>query len=248
MKRTYIVFRCCILVVVLVCKSPLSFSQDISSDLQRMKSTYDGFSSISYEADYISYMNNLSTPSVDVAHGSLVQQGNDKYQKIGNIEIISNDQYTLTADHDAHSLYYSANSINTPQQTVTMDVPQLLEFCTIKKIEKVNDSYNAFTLVPKKKSDDFERVRIVYETKTYLVKEMQLHYAKSTTYVVKGKAMQGKPILVVAFKNYKINPKINQQLFTYDKFIRKEKEQLLVKPAYKNYSINGAGVLSLKNN
>jgi outer membrane lipoprotein-sorting protein len=248
MYMTYPLFRMSMVAILLVCKTLLVFSQDVNVDLERMKTTYASYKSISYDATYTSYMNDLSSHAIDIAHGSMVHQGNDKYQKIGNIEIVSNLQYTLTVDHDDHEMYYSKGGMATDEKNVQMDVEQLLQFCTVEKKDVINESRSAITLIPKKKSDDFERVRIVYNNKTYLVQEMQLHYTKSTTYVVKGKAMKGKPILVVNFENYKVNQKINTQLFTYQKFIRKENEQLFVKSAFKNYSINGAQVVSLKNN
>jgi hypothetical protein len=223
-------------------------AQDAVSDLQRIKTLYAGFNTVSYETEYKSYLNKLSDKPVDVTYGSLTQQGDNKYQKIADIEIISNKTYTFTVDHTDHHMYYSPSYLNMKEETTPVDVSKIMDYCSIEKQETVDAAHKAYILVPKLSSDDFERVRLVYDSKTFMIKELQLNYAKAMEYVVKGTPVKGKPILVVIYKNYKVNQSVNDQLFTYHKFVKKEKDKLVIKDTYKNYTINGGHVLAIKNN
>ncbi|MDB5258506.1 MAG: hypothetical protein JWM14_3201 [Chitinophagaceae bacterium] len=238
-----------ILTVCLLNLIPFMMSaQDVVSDLQKIKMTHAGFSAVSYETEYRSYLNKLTEKPVDVTYGSLIQQGDNKYQKIADIEIISNKNYTFTVDHTERHMYYSPSYLNMKAESAQVDVTKIMDYCSIEKQETVDATHKAYILVPKLASDDFERVRLVYDTKTFMINELQLNYAKSMEYVVKGTPVKGKPIMVVVYKNYKINQTINEQVFTYHKFVKKEKDKLVIKDTYKNYTINGGHVLAIKNN
>jgi len=197
-------------------------------DSYMLEVSYDVYES--YDAKQIYYS----------TKGEMYKNGIQNYQKIGDLEIIKNEHYTLTADHENKLIFIlgAAYSEVGDQQEKALDpIKNALRFCPNHEFFKENESINGYYLWPE--GTDYKKMKITYEKESHVLKEIVLYFNETEKFDESAGTIN--PKMVLRIENFNASPRFPDHCFSYHNFLVKNtEEQFELKPNFKQYTLKQA--------
>jgi outer membrane lipoprotein-sorting protein len=217
----------------------ISAAQDIEADLANINKKYE-VGSMSMNVKYIAYPDHTASVPVEEESGQVKKKGTKIYYRIGSLESVSTDDYSLIVNHEEKTIFLLPKKKGMEEEGynfVPANVKKLLSTCENVKFEIVSASQNAYNL--ECSLSEYSKIKIVFNSKTYFLEKMELfsRFAlpeEETDGVSEG----GKPPrLEIQYGNIESNPNLADNTFTYEKFLTEMegKKGYQLKEEYRGY-------------
>lgn len=213
-------------------------AQDVNADLYRINKAYQNRDHIYLEMKVNAYRTWTDRNPYEQKEGVIMKSNVRKYTSIGDITMILNNSYSVTVDHAGKKILVLPASVNSQQASGDLLMPRLdtvlLKVC--RKIEFFKEPGGShgyeFTM---KEGNEYDRIRISFSPKTYLIRQIIFYYNEE--HEEKGSGVKKKPRLEITYTKTEFPGKMNDQEFTYDKYLVLEKGRLVCRSQYKNYQL-----------
>lgn len=211
-------------------------AQNPDEDLRKMMEKYLSFQDLSYDISYQRYEREIAGQPLETMQGKIRMAGEKRHQRIGQTEIIQTQDYSILADHKEKRVVFSP-LVRIPDQDgkevplPSVDMLKMLDLCEIESHVK-EGKLEVYTLLSPYLPSG--KLRLFYDPKTLLIREMQLFYGKEPY-----EKVDSEPVLVMQLTNYAINTGLPASVFSSDQFLVKQNGKLSLRPKYKGYTYYG---------
>ena len=204
-----------------------SFAQDFAKDYRNILETFEGLSSYSIETK----VNLLGDdPSSIFAFVKCSKYG--KYFKMGDSELIINDHYFITIDHNYKEIRVEKGNdfnykIKKDKDDIGMDeLEQIIRDSThIKYLGKTN-RYKTYEIYV---DNAIDKLIVKIDIATGFFSEIEYVYRTKT---------EGLTGYKVSYSAFKANPSLPKSTFSEHIVFKKVKDQIILMPKYKTYQIS----------
>ena len=197
------------------------------SELQHLKEKYGANSDFSADLNYQWFEGCASTPN-EVMLGKVVKSTDKQYMKIGNVETLTNEKYTIIADNDKKMVLLANASENT-SSAMQVDWDKIQEAFT--KIEITSKDANTNILTLSSNYGAVHSYEFVYNPSDYVLKKITCHVASETS---TEKCKMSK--IVITYQNVTFET-INPSAFSEQKYLLKGSKGISLQGNYKNYQL-----------
>lgn len=211
------------------------FSQKPKEDILKINKAYMD-KKITMKLSYSLYKNHAAKNVFQTESAEVKQNGDLNWTRIGPVESITNETYSLIVNHKQKRITMLGKKLNTKSKTnpLGMNLDSILQRCKKVEFKKVNEHQNAYEFVFP--FSEYSKVIIVYNNKTFFIEKMVLFYQEKKKFDESGK--EEAPRLEITCSEIKTNSRFAANDFSYDNYIEKNKNNKWVcKPAYKAYSV-----------
>jgi hypothetical protein len=162
-------------------------------------------------------------------------QGSQTYHKIGPIEIVQNDKYTLSIDHEEKKIIMLGKIIAEKKKPVEIDLEKLMAFADEIKYSELLKGKGSYEL--SFASQEYSKVVVVFSKKTFFIEKIILYYLSPEDLSGEGEESARQPRMEIDYLNVQVNPVIPSSVFTYDKYLDYAGDRIYTcKQEYKAYS------------
>jgi len=228
-------FRIIVGVLFFSLNAEYTFSQKAKEDILKINKAYIG-KKITMKLNYNLYRNHVTKTVFQNETAEVKQSGDLNWTRIGPIETVTNETYSLIVNNKEKSITMLGKEMNSKKKTdpLGMNLDSLLKRCQKVEFKKVNEHQNSYEFVFP--FSEYSKVVIVYNNKTFFIEKMLLFYQEKKKFDESGK--EEAPRMEITCTEIKTNSRFTANDFTYDNYIEKNKNnKWLCKPAYKGYSV-----------
>jgi hypothetical protein len=217
--------------VLLVLLVPYVLPAQVARDDIRKINEALNLEKVSMDLTYLVYENAKSTEPIQKESGKVIKNGKFLYQKVGDIEVVQHPEYVLMADHGIKRITFlrPENEIGNPFKGFDTTALALCEKVTFCK----GDKFSSYTLVFP--GGEYTSVRITYENKTFLPSKFEFYYRNPLHPEIEASRESDRPKLEIVYNKITRNISSDTSLFSYDRFLKKEKAKYTRLDIYKDY-------------
>lgn len=222
--------------LAVACLSFLSFAlaaQSPKEDFKRVNEEYKNLVNFSQDFTYKLYINNSPDPAESLT-GKIKQSGANRYQKIGDVEIITNQKYHLITDHEDKIIMIGEVQSSSPMDFLNkLSVDSALKI--YKEVVPVPTAKNqkAYRMTFLDEESAYKAVAIYFNATSFLVEKIIFYYHDGLD--DEGQFEKDKRI-EMSFFNINKNPQFQANDFSESRFLKKVNGQFSLLPTYQSYS------------
>ncbi len=232
-------FRGFFLPVFLIVANTL-FSQNAKEDFEKMNKAFD-VKALSMKIRYDLYKNKDTKILFQKEVAELKQSGNLKWMKIGKMETLETDKYSLLIDHGAKEISLLGKSLNQQNEKNSnpfkMNLDSLLKICEKVEFKNENENQNSYELVFP--NSEYNKVKVVYNKKTFFIEKLIMYYDEKRKLDENKKEEKEAPRMEILCSEINTNPSFSDTDFTSDKYIEKTVNgKWIAKALYSSYEVH----------
>ncbi|SFH37174.1 LolA family protein [Pedobacter insulae] len=187
------------------------WAQQPREELKKISTQYLSYSSFETRYNYLLYSHDNLDKKIESQTGAYYKSGTKTCMRGLQTETISNDEYTVTANHEQKMiLAYKTSKAQTEKAEMSQAdmLAALLEKEGRMSYKKTDGSTAEISI--QYAAGDYSMVKVVYDTKNYMVKALHMQYRDASGLDWK---YTGKPYVVISYHHVKANQKINDEIF-----------------------------------
>lgn len=226
------------IIQVFVLLAGSAVAQDVKHDLEKINAVYKNTKQYEMQVEYILYENYTTTAPYKKENALMKRNGAVRYMKIGEMESISTQEYTLIANHEdkAISLLPKTNKKDISDRDVQINLDSLRTVCTKYTFKKENAKTGTYTFELNEYSE-YYKVVISFNLSTFFISKMVLYLGEQDiTEDEQQKIAVPRMEIIYSPPSTKLTNGTND--FSYEKFLNKKGKKYSLKPAYKEYKLD----------
>jgi hypothetical protein len=204
----------------------------VRQEIERINTTYAHLTSLRSEVEYVMYATHTGTNEIDRQQAVLSRNGNSYVYKIGPMETLSTSDYTIAADYEDKEILLNKIYSKPQEKQFGLDLETALSACDTFLLSYPSPGLCKIVLellIP-----ELEKVELLYDEKTCMMKKTTLFYRDAEEWV-EGKP-DSKARMEIIYKVQDKNPVFAKDLFSIERFVRKVGGTFVLSPQFKNFS------------
>ena len=143
-------------------------------DWEKLSKTYENISQMSLDISYILYEDYASKNVMEEMDARVLRNGKDQYTRLGNIETITQDDLTLTVDHDDKLMLLAKAVQNSPHIALGLNTELIARYTD--KIESgfTNNGHKYYRIWSN--HSDAEKMEIFFDPDNFLLISVAIFY------------------------------------------------------------------------
>ena len=227
-------------VLLFVLKLTEGFSQNAKEDFEKINAAFD-VERLSMRISYDLYKNKDTKIVFQKESGELKQSRTFKWMKVGQVETIETDTYSLIIDHKGKAISMLGKRLNQKEDKnknpFKINLDSILKMCEKVEFKKLNDQQNSYDLVFP--LSEYSKIKVVYNSKTFFMEKMILYYNDAQDLEEKKGSPEEAPRLEIVCSDINLDPIFTSNEYTYDTYLEKTADgKWVCKPAYKGYAVS----------
>lgn len=228
----------CILFGLLCNFSILAFGQNASNDFYRINKAYQAHDYLHVHMKINAYSSWTDKSAYEQKSCEVKKSKAQRNTNLGEMVMIVNNKYSVTVDQQAKKILLLPASISEFKLSDNeLMIPKLdsmlLSIC--KKVEFTKESDGLYTYEFTMETGDYERMKLTFSPKTFLIQRMVFFYKKEQQF--EGSGPTKKPRLEIIYQKTEFPKYIDEEEFTYNQYIIKQNGKLVCRPAYKSFQL-----------
>ena len=204
--------------------------QDARVDFENINSTYQSFSKLKTEVEYVLFPTHTSTQSYQTQKASFWQDGDKFLYKIAGIETLSTPERFYFIDHEAKQLIVNRPSPIRPDPLTGLALDTLLSVCQQIKKSKTQQLTSYELSLP---FGEIEKVKIMFDPHTFLMKKVIMFYR--ITEAMEPEMPKDKPRLEIHYLSQNPRAVFPTGTFSESRYVQIQNGQRNPIPTYQNY-------------
>jgi hypothetical protein len=193
-------------------------AQVAKDDFRKIDLAYKSSASLSMNVNYTAYADYSATAPLEVQKGEVKVQGSQSYHKIGPIEIIQNNNYTLTIDNEEKKIIMLGKiKAAEKKKPLEIDLEKLLGFADEIKYSEPFKGKGSYEL--SFASQEYSKVIVIFSRKTFFIEKIILYYLNPEDLSGEGEESAQQPRMEIDYLNVQVNASIPSSVFTYEKYL-----------------------------
>ncbi len=206
---------------------------DMKAVLIGINKAYADNKAYSMDVKHSSYAGHESAVPVETQSGKYVKSGLNYYSNLLGIETIQNGEAKLVV---AKNERYMLLSDKDKLKNMVVDQDYLNHVLDQAESIKKTALGKQVKYIIKLKSGELESYTITVNENNFIT-ELGIFYRKERQWKNKqGQVTKGKPKLLVSYSNIKLNPSINKERFSFNKYLRVSGKTYKPSSAFVNYN------------
>ena len=223
-------------IALLACNPYFATAQTVDEVLAKMHTNYTDAKQLEYKATYELFRGHTSNEPHTVFAGYGLRDNNRAYQKIDQTVFVYTPEYTLKVNKEEKAMIISKP---TAQQLLSeVDLKAVLSECKSKKVEASDDFYTVVLYVKDESSLPISLVKLKIDRKKYHLLRLDVYYTDhidfSDTY---SKVDYQAPHMRITFNEVNTHPKINEELFSLERYLKKTANGYIPTGSYAEYEL-----------
>lgn len=211
-------------------------AQNAKEDIKAINAFYQKHKKISMEVKYIVYPSHMSVAAYETTEGSVKKDGNNFFQKMGEVVTMRNTKYQIAVDpYNQHIIVGTAPS-GSAAPLAAADLDSLIKYALNVTVMPLQNNVRRMTFsFPD--ANEFEKVEIFYSTETFFVQKMLLFFSQEISMDDEGKQPEQKPRMEIRYSNLNTNPVFEANLFSEKNYFDLKGTKLVATGKYNNYQL-----------
>ncbi|NQY10004.1 MAG: hypothetical protein HRT71_10905 [Flavobacteriales bacterium] len=211
-------------------------------DLAKVNKQLSSASSLHLKMTYATYKNWTATKPLHTEFGELKTKGQNKYQKIGPLEMVTTDKFNFTIHHTDKFITLQASSkkdvsseASAKEDVMPFDITALNKMCSSITKMKLANNLTGYSFNVRPGLSEYARVDIIFDANTFFIKKMVLFSDTPESYGDQSEAKQ-KARMEITYTEVITSAKFKAETFTYSKYLLGKGQQAKLKEAYKDHN------------
>jgi len=210
----------------------ITLSQDVLSDMEKVRQAYNSASDLSMEVVYSVYSGNNRTPEKKVT-GKYIKQQNRFFKKENEVITIQDGNYMVIVNNKDKWISVHEPLDVTGENNMNMGIDSMLTMYRSVKYEGMVNNRKKYSLEFEKKPGSLIQKMDMYINGTnFFVEKLAMYFLESNNNA--GSGNQGK--VIIEYKNINTE-KISPGVFNTGKYIARTEKHFALKDEYKNFKL-----------
>jgi hypothetical protein len=234
-------FKKLYIILVLVISGTIDLcAQNLKKDAENMNVFYEKHKKISSKIEYTMYENYTTNEIYQKELGYMEKSGKNTYMKLGEVETINTDDYTLVVDNEnkSVSLLPKKTGFMPSNGSITASIDSIKKFCSSYAFNKESNKLNSYTFIMQKYYPSYSKIKVFFNSSTFFSEKVILYCSEEDISKEGSHAKMAKARLEVNYIETNLNPKFTESNCSYERYLIKSGKKYTLKPEYKNYSLN----------
>ena len=213
-------------------------AQEFKADLKRINQAYKNAPTLAMNVDYIVFESWENDVQIQHEKGKIKKSGASVYSKIGPLESVQNEWYSLVVDHDDKTIaifrkYGDENEVDPNQVFNGLD--RVLDDCTPVSFKKTGKKQGVYSFGFPEQMSQYGKAEITFSLENYFFERMVLYYAEEQD-LDDDKKNESAPRLEISYSDISTHPSA-ENWFDYSKYLVLKNKQFSCRSMYSDYQI-----------
>ena len=201
-------------------------AEDAEKDLASIQAAYARLNRFSTEISFALYADESSETVEESGEAFIRRHGDLYWSRMFHLETLLSEHYLVLADHDSRTLMIDRRpepSRNLPE-TISLDLEKILgesldpdqlvsETGTIH-VEPAGGQQRHLTI--EYPSGEYQKIELLFDTKTYLIQSMRLYFRQSLP--IRSEGEPAAPRIEIRYLNFQADPTFPRDAFSENRY------------------------------
>lgn len=218
----------------LIWSSQTLFAQNLEADFLKINALYQA-QNYQAQMEMRWYASHTAMEPLEVSKGEMRVRGKEYFSRMGDIETLHNQQYTVMAHHGEHLLMIQP-AVTIPERPTVPDLDTALTYCEEVVFSEYDAQHNSYLFYFKKGVTGYEKFMLVFDKTTFQLHKM-VFFLPPGAAAMEGMGDEGARYEVI-YSAIKINPSFPANAFSERLYLQLASGKFKPLPAYKSYQFS----------